>query len=108
MFGRNGLGRAVDRGHLVAFVECDAVIDIPAVTVNDDFLELLLARQDGRQHDPVVVDARLGVEDRDVVTVGRRFEQALQSAAGRHAVTDDDQLLFAILLVMHQATLASS
>src|SRR6185437_15674364 len=36
-------------------------------------------------------DARLGVEDRDLVGFGRGFEQFFERAAGRHAVADDDE-----------------
>ncbi len=46
----------------------------------------------GREHDAVVVDARLGVEDRDLIAVGRGFQQVLQHSPGRHAVADDDKL----------------
>ena len=77
----------------MALVERDAVIDVPAVAVDDDLVEGFLARQDRRQHDAVVVDARLGVEDRDLVGVGRGFEQFFQRAARRHAVADDDEAL---------------
>ena len=47
----------------MALVERDAVFDVPPVTVNDDLLVLLLARQHGREHDAVVVHARFRVED---------------------------------------------
>ena len=71
------------------------MLHVPAVAMDDDFLERLLARENRRQHDAVVVDARLGVEDRHVVGVGRRLEQLFQGAARRHAVADDDQALLA-------------
>ena len=44
--GRHRLGCPVDSGHLGAFVECDAVLDVPAVAMDHDFLERLFARQD--------------------------------------------------------------
>ena len=93
VFGRHRLGGAVDLGDLVPLVEGDAVLDVPAVAVNDDLLVVLLARQHRRQHDAVVVDARLGVEDRDLVAAGRLFEQMLEHASRRHAVADDDEFL---------------
>ena len=80
--GGDGLGLAVDGDDLVALVERDAVLDVPAVAVDDDFLERLLARQNRRQHDAVVVHARFGVEDGDLVAVGRGFQQVLQHPPG--------------------------
>ena len=71
--GRHGLRGAVDRDDLVALVERDAVLDVPAVAVDDDLLVVLLARQHRRQHDAVVIDARLGVEDRDLVAARAPF-----------------------------------
>ena len=69
------------------------MLDVPAVAVDDDFLERLLARQNRRQHDAVVVHARFGVEDGDLVAVGRGFQQVLEHSPGRHAVADDDEFL---------------
>ena len=69
---------AVDRGDLVTLVERDAVLDVPTVAVDDDLLVVLLAGENGRQHDAVVVDARLGVEDRHLVAARCRFEQMLE------------------------------
>ena len=94
--GGDGARRAVDRRDLGALVERDAVLDVPAVAMDHDLLERLLARQHRRQHDAVVVHPRLGVEDRHVVGVGRGLEQPLEGAAGRHAVADDDESLLRV------------
>ena len=91
--GGDGARRAIDCRHLGAFVERDAVLDVPAVAVDHDLLERLLARQHRRKHDAVVVHPRLGVEDRHLVGIGRGLEQALERAPGRHAVADDNQPL---------------
>ena len=91
VIGGDGLRRPVDGDDLVALVEGDAVGDVPAVAMDDDFLIGLLARQHRRQHDAVVVDARLGVEDGDGVAARRLLEQMLQHAPGGHAVADDDE-----------------
>ena len=91
--GRDRLGDAVDRGDLVPLVERDAVLDVPAVAVNDDLLVVLFTRQHRRQHDAIVVDARLGVENGDLVAAGRLVEKVLQHAPWRHAVADDDEFL---------------
>ena len=72
---------AVDGDDLVALVERDAVLDVPAIAVDDDFLEGLLARQHRRQHDAVVVDARLGVEDGDLVAAGRLLRTDARASA---------------------------
>ncbi len=86
---RHGPLLAVDRDDPVAFVKRHSMVDVPAVAVDDDLLEGLLARQDRRQHDAVVIDARLGVEDRDLVGFGSGFEEFLERAARRHTVADD-------------------
>ncbi len=91
--GGDGAGVAVDADDAVALVEGHVVFDIPAVAMDDDVLEGLLARENRREHDAVIVDARLGVEDRDVVEAGGLFEEMLQHAAGGHAVADDDEFL---------------
>ena len=89
--GRHGLRSAVDRDDLVALVERDAVLDVPAVAVDDDLLVALFAGKNRRQHDAVIIDARLGVEDRDFVAPRSRFEQMLEHSARRHSVSDDDE-----------------
>jgi len=84
--------RAVDLRDLRALVERDAMLHVPTIAMDHDLLERFLARENRRQHDAVVVYPRLGIEDRDVVGIGRLLEQAFQRAPGRHAVADDDQL----------------
>ena len=69
------------------------MLDVPTVAVDDDLLVVLLAGEQRGQHDAVVVDPRLGVEDRDLVAARRRFEQMLEHPSGRHAVADDDEFL---------------
>ena len=83
----------VDRDDAMALIERDAVVDVPTVSMDDDLIEGLLAGQDRRQHDAIVIDARLGVEDRDLVGFGSGFEQFFQGAPRRHAVADDDEAL---------------
>ena len=72
------------------------MFDVPAVAMDHDLFERLVAREDRRQHDAVVVHPRLGVEDRHVKGIGRGFEQPLQGAAGRHSVADDDESLLRV------------
>src|SRR3546814_6030920 len=57
-----------------------------------DVVEALLAREHGRQHDAVVIDARLGAENRYAIAVRIAREQFLDRAASGHAVADDDQV----------------
>ena len=76
MLGGHRRGVAVDGDDAVALIERHAVVDVPAVAVDDDLIEGLLARQDRREHDAVVVDARLGVEDRDLVGFRARLRTA--------------------------------
>src|SRR5438477_13043934 len=61
--------------------------------MNDDVIELLLAGEHRRQHDTVVVDARLGPEHRHVIAVGGPGEELIEHAPSRHAVADNDKLL---------------
>ncbi len=91
--GDQCLGGTVDAYDFVALVEDDPVLDIPAVAMDDDFLVLLLAGEHGREHDAVVIDARLGVKDRDLVAAARVLEEMLEHAPRGHAVADDDEFL---------------
>ena len=87
------LGVAVDPGDGIAEAAGDALLVVPGVVMDDDLVEGLLARQHRRQHDAVVVDARLGVEDGDVEGSGRVLEQMLQHPARGHSIADDDETL---------------
>src|SRR3546814_4036949 len=53
--GREGLHLAVDRRDRITGDEENAVFLIPGVVVDDDVLERLLARQQRRTHDAVVI-----------------------------------------------------
>ena len=86
---------AIDGDDGFALAQIDVVPRVPGVVVNDDVVELLVAREHGRQHDAVVVDARLGAEDGHVIAVGRAREELVQHAAGGHSVAEDDKLLSA-------------
>ncbi len=59
--------------------------------MNDDVLILLFARENRRQHDAIVIDARLGAENGDVVEVGLAREQFVEHTAGGHAVAENDE-----------------
>src|SRR5690242_10078586 len=88
----DGLVGAVDPLDLAALVEGDSILDVPGIAVDDDVLEALLAREHRREHDAVVVDPWLRVEDHDLVAAGVGLEHAFEHPAGRHAVADDDKL----------------
>ena len=83
--------RAIDGDDGFAFAQINVVPRIPGVVVNDDVVELLVAREYGRQHDAVVVDAGFGAEDRDVIAVRRAGEEFVQHATGGHSVAEDDK-----------------
>lgn len=87
------LAVAVDALDRLAEAAVDAVRLVPVSVMGDDLGVALLARKHGRKHDPVVVAARLGVEQRHVERVGRGLEQVLKHPAGGHAGADDDQFL---------------
>ena len=90
---RDRLRRAVDRDDRVTRDQRDAIIRIPAGVVDHDIVEALLAREHGREHDAVVIDPRLGAEDRHAIAVRIAREQFLDRAAAGHAVADHDQML---------------
>ena len=94
----DGLGSAVDLGHRLAQHGFHPPRGIPSLIMRDNLGIGFLARQHRRQHDPVVIPARFGVEQRDVERVRRLFGQMLQHPPRGHARPDDNQFLF------HQAT----
>ncbi len=92
--GGHRAGVAVDRLDLLAGEQGDVVALVPGAVVEDDLVEGLLAGQDRRQHDPVVVHVRLGAEHGDVVAAGVALKQFLDRADAGHAVADDDEAFF--------------
>ncbi len=60
-----------------AGVQGDPVFAVPIPVIQYDRAELLLTRQNRREQDPVVIGLRLGAKHRDVVLVGRNFDQFL-------------------------------
>ncbi len=93
VFAGDGLALTVDMADLRALVQGHAMGCIPVVIVNDDVFIGLFTGENWREHDAVVIDARLGVEDRDVEDTGGGLEEVFQHAARRHAVADDDEFL---------------
>src|SRR3546814_15395180 len=69
------------------------MLDVPAVAMDDDLLVGLLARKHRRQHDAVVIDPRLAIEDGHVILAGCRLQQMLPHAPRRHALPDDAEFL---------------
>jgi hypothetical protein len=57
----------IDGDNGFASAQIDMVSYVPVLMMNNDVIELLLAAEHGRQHDAVIVDARLGPEHRHVV-----------------------------------------
>ena len=91
VFGCHGALGAADVHHLLAQVQGDAVVRVPAQRVQHDLVQRLLAGEHRAQQDAVVVRVRLGTEDRDVVQVGRDLDQLLERAYTGHAVADHHQ-----------------
>ena len=71
--------------------QANAMLAVPAPRVDDDFVERLVARQDRRQQDAVVVRLRFGADDGDVETVGSARQQLLDRPHPGHAVADDHE-----------------
>ncbi len=90
--GGNDLpGVAVDQRDRGRLVQRDAILRVPVITMRDDLFVGLFAGQDWRKHQPVVVHARLGVENGDGVAIRRCFEEIFEHAAGRHAIAYDHE-----------------
>jgi hypothetical protein len=83
---------AVNRHHLLAQMQGDALRGIPAQRVEDDLVNRLFTRQHRRQQDAVVVGMRLGAKNGDLVQIRRHLEQLLQRADTGHAVAHHHQL----------------
>src|SRR3546814_8715782 len=58
---------------------------------DDDVLERLLARQQRRKHDAVVIHPRFRAEDGDAIAAAVALQHFLHRAAASHAVADHDQ-----------------
>ncbi len=82
---------AVDRDDCVTGVQADVPFLVPLDRVSDDLLVPLLAGEQRREEDPVVVAVRLGTEHFDVIRVWRQFQQLLDRAHASHSVADHDQ-----------------
>ena len=101
VLGANGARRAVDRDDRLALAQRDLVLRVPGVVVDDDVVERLLAGEHRREHDAVVVDARLGAENRDVVAIRRARKELFEHAARRHAVAEHDEFLLERSVCLH-------
>ncbi len=82
-----------DGGDADAEAEGDLVFEVPGERIQRDVVNRLLAGEDARQENAVVVDMGLIAEDRDfeVMVVAKDL---FETADAGHAVTDDDELLF--------------
>ena len=83
---------AVNVGDLFAKPAGDVMLCVPSIVMSHDVLVRLISRQNGRQHDAVIVAARFRVEKRHRI-IAARIEQMLQRAAGGHTCTDNDKFL---------------
>src|SRR3546814_14476908 len=74
---REGLHLAVDRRDRITGAEANAVFLIPGVVVDDDVLERLLARQQRRKHDAVVLPPRFHAEYGDAIAAAYALQPSL-------------------------------
>ncbi len=81
----------IDAHHRIASVQLDAVLPIPLRRIEHDVVHALVARQQRRQQDAVVIAVRLGAEHGDVVQVRRQLEQLFHRAHASHAIADHRQ-----------------
>ena len=83
--------RAIDSRDLRPGAKVDVVLRVPLALVQHDLGERLLARENRRKQDAVVVGMRLRTEDRDVVEIRRDLQQLFDGTHAGHAVADDDK-----------------
>ena len=91
--GNNTLRGAVDVGDRIARNQRNAIVRVPGRIVDHDVLERLFAGQHRRKHHPVVIDPRLGPEDRHGVAPRIAGEDFFDRPAPGHAVADHHQPL---------------
>jgi hypothetical protein len=82
----------IDRHHRIARMQRDAVFRIPFARVEHDLVRALLAAQQHRQQDAVVIAVGLRAEHRDVVQAGCELQQLFHRAHAGHAIADNDKL----------------
>ena len=78
----------------LAFMQGNAIVDVPLFIVEHDVIDGLFAGQYRGQHDAVVVAVGFGAKHRDVVFIRCNFQQFFQGAYPGHAVADQYQLFF--------------
>src|SRR5260221_10873469 len=66
---------------------------IPFAGVKNDFIDLLLSREHGRQQDAVVVGMRLCADHFDLETLAITRENFIDRAHSGHAVADEEETL---------------
>ena len=81
---------AVDGVHAIARMQMNTVIAVPRPIVQNDLVQRLFARQNGREQDAVVVGVRLIAKHGDVVKLGRDLQQFFDCAHTGHAVAHHD------------------
>ncbi len=69
----------------------NAVFGVPIGIMGNDLIIGLFASKHWGEHDAVVVSARLGAKERDVVSVGTGVDKVLEHAARGHAGTNNDK-----------------
>ena len=82
---------AVDRRHRFTETRADPMRRVPGSVVGDDLLIGFLAAEDGRQHQPIIIAARLGAEQGHIEAAMRLFEDMFERATRGHAGADDHQ-----------------
>jgi len=82
---RHGARFAVYRRYALAEAAGDALAVVPSLIVGDDLFIGFVPREDGREHDAVIVPARLCVEEGDVIGVRSRVGELFQHPTRGHA-----------------------
>ena len=92
----------VDPDDMFAKAAGYVVFGVPIVVMGDDVVIGLVATQNRAEHNPVVIAARLGVEQGYVIGVGIGLKQVFKHPARGHARADNDEFL---LHVSHSAAI---
>ena len=84
-------GGGIDGRRALADNQTNSMPVVPTRPIDDDFVERLVARQNRRQQDAVVVGVWLGTDDGNIEAVGSARQQFLDRPHPGHSVADDHE-----------------
>ncbi len=82
----------INRHSRIACDQFNSIIIIPCLVVDDDVFKAFLPREQGREHDAVVIHPRFRPENCDPEPAAIAFENFLDRTTPGHAIADNDQV----------------